>query len=89
MAVKEKSLHHPLIRYLISVCREYLDTGTKREDTTGNDATSMLKDDILLSVVTLLLCAVNHAHGLFSVENQGAGVTRGFFSQRRKIVGLK
>ena len=68
---------------------QYLDTGTKREDATGKEATSMLKDAILLSVVMLLLCAVNHAHGIFSAEEQGAGVTRGFFSQRRKIVGLK
>ena len=68
---------------------KYLDTGTKREDATGKDATSMLKDAILLSVVMLLLCAVNHAHSLFSAEEQGAGVTRDFFSQRRKIVGLK
>ena len=88
-ASKEKSLHQPFIRHLIRVSREYLDPGIKREDTTGKDATSMLKDAILLSVVILLICAVNHAYGLFFFEEQGAGVTRGFFSQRRKIVGLK
>ena len=76
---------HPLSR----VSEEYLDTGTKRKDTTGKDTMSMLKDAILLSVVMLLLCAINHAHSLVSVEEQGAGMTRGSFSQRRKILGLK
>ena len=89
MAAKEKSLHQPFIRYLISVSREYLDTGTKRENTTGKDATSMLKNAILLSVVMLLLCAIRHTHRLFSVEEQGVGVTRGFFFQSRKILGMK
>ena len=64
----------------MSVYREYFDTGTKREDATGRKATSMLKDAILLSVVILLLCAVNDAHRLFSVKEQGAGVKQGFFS---------
>ena len=89
MAAKEKSLHQPFTIYLISVSREYLDTGTKREDTTGKDTTSMLKNAILLSVVVLLLCAISHTHRLFSVEEQGVWVTRGFFSQNRKILGMK
>ena len=74
-AAREKSLHQPFIQYLISVSREYLDTGTKREDTTGKDTTSMLKNAILLFVFMLLLCAVCHTHRLFSVEEQGIGVT--------------
>ena len=50
---------------------------------------SMLKSAILLSVVMVLLCAVSHSHLLFSIEEQGVGVTQGFFSQSRKILGMK
>ena len=81
-------LHQPFIRYLISVTQEYLDTGSKREDTTGKDAMSMLKNAILLSVVMVLLCSVSHTH-LLSVEEQGLGAMRGFFSQSRMILGMK
>ena len=80
--LRRKKLHQSSTRYLISVHREYLDTGTKREDATGRNSTSMFKDAILLSVVMLLLCAVNHAHHLFSVEEQGAGVTMLLFSEK-------
>ena len=49
----------------------------------------MLNNAILLFVVMLLLCAVSHTHHLFPVEEQGVGVTQGFFSQIWKILGMK